>query len=53
MDLSGLDAHSIETIREAIAHAFVVGFRTVVLICAGLAVASAAAASLMIPTKIE
>ena len=53
IDLSGLDAHSIETIREAIAHAFVVGFRTVVLICAGLAVASAAAASLMIPTKIE
>jgi EmrB/QacA subfamily drug resistance transporter len=53
IDLSGLDANSVAKIREAIAHAFVVGFRTVVLICAGLAVASAAAAWLMIPTKIE
>jgi hypothetical protein len=53
IDLSGLDANSMATIREAIAHAFVVGFRTVMLICAGLAAASAAAASLMIPPKIE
>jgi EmrB/QacA subfamily drug resistance transporter len=53
MNLSGLEANSMATIREAIAHAFVVGFRTVTLICAGLAAASAAVASLMIPTKIE
>jgi predicted MFS family arabinose efflux permease len=53
IDLSGLDGNSMATIREAIAHAFVVGFRTVMLICAGLAAASAAAASLMIPPKIE
>jgi EmrB/QacA subfamily drug resistance transporter len=53
IDLSGLDANSMATIREAIAHAFVVGFRTVMLICAGLAAASATAASLMIPPKIE
>jgi EmrB/QacA subfamily drug resistance transporter len=53
INLSGLEANSMATIREAIAHAFVVGFRTVTLICAGLAVASAAVASLMIPTKIE
>ena len=53
INLSGLEANSMATIREAIAQAFVVGFRTVTLICAGLAVASAAVAWLMIPTKIE
>jgi EmrB/QacA subfamily drug resistance transporter len=51
IDLSGLDAHTRATIREAIVHAFVFGFRAVVLICASLAVASAAVASLMIPAK--
>jgi EmrB/QacA subfamily drug resistance transporter len=37
------------TIREAIAEAFVFGFRMVLLICAGLSVASSAVAWLMIP----
>ena len=37
------------TIREAIAEAFIFGFRMVLLICAGLSVASSAVAWLMIP----
>ncbi len=53
IDLSGLDANTRVRIREVIAHAFVFGFRAVMLICAGLAVASAAVASLMIPAKTE
>ncbi len=54
MDLpSGLDGHTKALIRGAISHAFVVGFRAVMLICAGLAVASAVVASLMIPAKTE
>jgi predicted MFS family arabinose efflux permease len=36
-------------IKESIAEAFVFGFRIVMLICAGLALASAAVAWLMIP----
>src|SRR5258708_737956 len=46
---SGLTADATATIRAAIAHAFVVGFRTVMLICAGLSLTSALAAWLMIP----
>jgi EmrB/QacA subfamily drug resistance transporter len=54
MDLpSGLDGNTKALIRGAISHAFVVGFRAVMLICAGLAVASAVVASLMIPAKTE
>jgi EmrB/QacA subfamily drug resistance transporter len=55
--LAGLDLHSdldVETaavIRASISHAFVFGFRTVMLICAGLSLASAAVAWLMIPSK--
>jgi EmrB/QacA subfamily drug resistance transporter len=50
---SGLDAKTAALLREAISHAFVSGFRTIMLICAGLAVASAAVASLLIPAKPE
>jgi EmrB/QacA subfamily drug resistance transporter len=48
---SGLDADTTELIRASISRAFVFGFRTVMLICAGLSSASAAVASLMIPAK--
>jgi len=55
--LAGLDLPSnvdVETralIRMSISHAFVFGFRTVMLICAGLSLASAAIAFVMIPAK--
>ena len=48
---AGLDAVTSGLIRASVAHAFVFGFRMVMLICAGLSVASSAAASLMIPGK--
>jgi len=48
---SGLDADAEALIRVSISHAFVFGFRTVMLICAGLSLASAAVASLIIPIK--
>ncbi|MGB7680874.1 MAG: MFS transporter, partial [Candidatus Acidiferrales bacterium] len=48
---SGLDADTTALIRVSISHAFVFGFRTVMLICAALSVASAAVASLLIPAK--
>jgi EmrB/QacA subfamily drug resistance transporter len=48
---SGLDSDSTALIRVSISHAFVFGFRTVMLICAALCVASAAVASLMIPVE--
>ncbi len=47
----GLDANTTAMIRAAISRAFVFGFRGVMLICAGLSLASAAIASLMIPDK--
>jgi EmrB/QacA subfamily drug resistance transporter len=47
----GLDADATALIRASISHAFVFGFRTVMLICAGLCLASAAVASRMIPAK--
>jgi hypothetical protein len=40
-----------ETIRTAIAQAFVVGFRIVILICAGLALLSSLVAWRMIPSR--
>jgi hypothetical protein len=46
---AGLDPTTTAAIKEAIAGAFVYGFRIVMLICAGLSVASAAVASRMIP----
>jgi EmrB/QacA subfamily drug resistance transporter len=48
---SGLDADTTALIRVSISHAFVFGFRIVMLICAGLSIASAAVASVMIPVK--
>ena len=45
---AGLDADATALIRAAISHSFVFGFRSVMLICAGLSAASAAVASLMI-----
>jgi predicted MFS family arabinose efflux permease len=46
-----LDLNTSATIRAAIAAAFVFGFRLVMLICAGLSVASAGVAWRMIPSK--
>jgi EmrB/QacA subfamily drug resistance transporter len=50
---SGLDAQTTALLRASISGAFVFGFRIVMLICAGLCVASAAVASLMIPAKTD
>jgi len=47
----GLDADTTAVIRASISQAFVFGFRTVMFICAGLSLASAAVAWLMIPPK--
>jgi len=46
----GLDSDTTTLIHESISRAFVFAFRTVMLICAGLSSASAAVASLMIPS---
>jgi MFS family permease len=46
---SGLDASTSSVIRSAVSQAFVLGFRIITLICAGLAAASAAVAWLVIP----
>ena len=48
---SGLDVDTIARLRASISHAFVFGFRTVMLICAALSIAGAATASIMIPAK--
>jgi MFS family permease len=48
---SGLDAGTAALIRMAISRAFVFGFRTVMLICASLCLASASVATLLIPAK--
>ena len=45
----GLDPGTTAAIKRAIGEAFVFGFRIVILICAGLSVASAAVAKLMLP----
>ena len=46
---SGLDVDAKALVRISISHAFVFGFRIVMLICASLSLASAAVAFLMIP----
>jgi len=46
---NGLDPSTTAAIKEAVREAFVFGFRIVMLICAGLSVASAAVAKLMLP----
>src|SRR5579864_8071934 len=48
---SNVDVDTRALIRMSISNAFVFGFRTVMLICAGLSLASAATAWAMIPTK--
>ena len=50
---SGLDAETTALIRVSISRAFIFGFRTVVLICAGLSLTSAVVAWLMIPASTE
>jgi len=45
------DPKTAATIRDAIAHAFVFGFRTIMVLCAALALGSAAFASRMIPSR--
>ena len=50
---SGLDPDTAALVRVSISHAFVFGFRIVMLISAVLSLASAAVASLMIPVKTE
>jgi hypothetical protein len=47
----GLDPKATSAVHAAIAHSFVFAFRLVTLICAALAVASAAVASRMIPVS--
>jgi hypothetical protein len=44
-----LDSGARDTIQESIREAFVFGFRAIMLICAGLSLASAMIARLMIP----
>lgn len=48
---STLDAKTAAMIRGTIVQAFVFGFRLIMLLCAGLAVASAAVAAWMIPSR--
>src|SRR3984885_9919881 len=48
---SGLNGGTTALLRASISHAFVFGFRVVMVICAGLCLASAAVAALMIPAK--
>ncbi|MFZ0521473.1 MAG: MFS transporter [Candidatus Acidiferrales bacterium] len=48
---AGLDAGTTKLIQASISHAFVFGFRAVMLICAALAAASAAIAAQMIPGR--
>jgi EmrB/QacA subfamily drug resistance transporter len=50
---SGLDAQTTRLLHASISHAFVFGFRIVMLLCAGLCVASAAVALLLIPAKTD
>jgi EmrB/QacA subfamily drug resistance transporter len=45
----GLDAHTVEAIRHAIAEGFVSGFRVVLLCCAGLSIGSVFVAWRLIP----
>lgn len=48
---SGLDANTANTVHDAVARAFVFSFRIIALICAALAVASAAVSLRMIPRR--
>ena len=48
---SGIDSQTATTIRSAIAESFIFGFRLIMLLCAGLAIASAAVAWRKIPAE--
>jgi predicted MFS family arabinose efflux permease len=48
---SGVDSQTASTIRSAIAESFIFGFRLIMLLCAGLAIASATVAWLKIPAQ--
>jgi predicted MFS family arabinose efflux permease len=48
---AGLDPITKDVIRESVGEAFVFGFRIVMLICAGLSVASAAVAWVLVPDR--
>jgi len=48
---SGIDSQTTTTIRSAIAESFIFGFRLIMLLCAGLATASAAVAWREIPSE--
>lgn len=48
---SGVDSQTASTIRSAIAESFIFGFRLIMLLCAGLAIASAAVAWRKIPAE--
>ena len=50
---AGLDRGTTAAIKDSIAHAFVFGFRIVMGVCTGLAIAGAAVAWLMIPAQGE
>jgi len=53
LELSNLDPATASVVHAAIDQAFVSGFRLVMLICAGLAVASSAVAAVMISAKMQ
>jgi hypothetical protein len=48
---SGVDSKTASTIRSAIAGSFIFGFRLIMLLCAGLAIASATVAWRKKPTE--
>jgi hypothetical protein len=50
---TSLEANSITVVRALISRAFIFGFRTVLLICAGLSLVSSLVAWLWIPAKSE
>jgi hypothetical protein len=50
---SGLQAETTTVVRASISRAFIFGFRTVLLICAGLSLVSSLVAWLMIPARAE
>jgi predicted MFS family arabinose efflux permease len=50
---SGLDGQTETLVRTLVSRAFIAGFRTVMVICAGLSLASAAVAWFLMPSKPE
>ena len=50
---AGLDSETAVTVRSAISQAFVTGFRRIVLLCAGLALAGSVVALRLIPANVD